>query len=124
MRRILLLACFLLVCTPALADMDGNELLPSCEALVRELRIENDRTYFTQDGYPCWYYLSAIQGMTRLSRPDDAKRGLLGVCAPENSRLTQLIHIFTDYAQHNPAQLHDPGWAIAIRAWTAVFPCR
>ena len=110
--------------TTAFADITANELLSSCEALVRQMRIENDQAFFTQDGYPCSFYLNAIQGVTRLSKPADPNRGLLGVCTPEDTRITQLIRIFTDYAQHKPAELHEPAWVIAIRAWTAAFPCR
>jgi len=53
----------------------------------------------------------------------DYTSSFFDVSAPTESRRTQLISIFVDYARRNPKRLHDDFLDTAIEALRSVFPC-
>jgi len=123
--RIAILAAMLpAIACPALA-MSGEELLRSCEILLRDGRTgpgPGDTVAVPSGGRPCWFYMSAIQDASTLG--DEANRPLLRFCAPPESTLMQYIRIFVDHARRNPAQLHESGARISQLALNNAFPCR
>jgi hypothetical protein len=123
-NRIIFVAAsvFLSTGAPALAA-SANDLLPSCEALIRNLGAEQDgRVHLAADGVPCWHYFLAIQDLSKLAEPD-IQHPILGICAPPTSRLTQIIRIFVQYAERNPAMLHEPAASVGLIALRGAFPC-
>jgi hypothetical protein len=67
----------------------------------------------------------AIQQMSSLSQTVGTKQQtLLGISAPPESKLEQYIRVFTEYASHHPALLHERAAKIAIFALREAFPCQ
>lgn len=104
------------------AKADSAQILTSCEILLRELKLNGERVVFPEGGYPCWFYLLALQDVSVIS-PDGGKTRWLGACAPPETKLTTLIRVFTRYAEQNPAELNHPPVFIAMNAWQRAFPC-
>jgi hypothetical protein len=105
------------------AGMSGQQLLQTCELLLRESKNAPDgRVTVPKDAQPCWFYISAIQDIAVVG--DASLRPLVGFCLPSEGTLMQLIRIFVDYAQRNPAQLHQSGAWLSVAALTKAFPCR
>lgn len=113
---------FLVSISPATAD-SANDLLPSCEVLIRQSQVRGGEVFVPEEGHPCWYYFNAIENVIILADPA-TNQPLLGVCAPPTSTLTQIIRVFTDYAQRNPSELHESGVIVGLRALRQAFPCR
>jgi hypothetical protein len=106
------------------AGMAGQQLLQTCEFLLRESKIAPDgRVSVSKDAAPCWFYISAIQDFAVITDAS-SKRPRVGFCLPPESTLMQLIRIFVDYAQRNPAQLHESGAWLSAAALAQAFPCR
>lgn len=113
---------FLSTQSPA-AAASANDLLPSCEYLIRNMgAAQDDRVRVNADGMPCWNYFLAIQDLSILAETD-IKHPMLGFCPPAKSRLTQIIRVFVEYAEHNPAILHDSAAFVAVGALRNAFPC-
>jgi hypothetical protein len=103
--------------------MTGEQLLQSCESLLREVKVSPDgRVRVPYEGLPCWNYMQAIQDASVVA--DESGRPLLRICAPAESTLMQYIRIFADHARRNPAKLHESGAWIAQGALATAFPCR
>ena len=61
MVRIAIANC-LRLSSPSLA-LSGEELLRTCEVLLREMKTSPDgRVSVPRDGQPCWFYMQTIQG--------------------------------------------------------------
>jgi hypothetical protein len=102
--------------------LTAEEVLPSCEALIQQLRtLPNGNVFVANDGFPCWYYFTAMQDLSRAS--DEGKSRILGVCAPPEGQLTQFIRVFIAYANQHPEQTHLPAAFVALAALRAAFPC-
>ena len=121
-RRLFCFAAFAVLSLQGKANADASQILASCEAMLREMKMNGERVVISQSGIPCWHYLSALQDALTLS--DDGKTRLLKVCVPPEGRLTHLIRVFTQYAQQNPAELHEDPAQIAMRAFRLAYPCR
>ena len=101
--------------------LSANDLLSSCEVLVRDGQQTVDgKIRFPTTGQQCWFYMEAVQNMTTLA--DDGVV-LLVVCSPPKSTLLQMVRGFTEYARQNPADLHLNASTIAVRALREAFPC-
>jgi uncharacterized phosphosugar-binding protein len=88
----------------------ANEVLSSCEMLLRDLVVQGDTVRFPRGGDHCWHYMTGMS--------------VLGACAPPESTLVQIIRVFVDYARKNPARLHLRAANIATAALRQAFPCR
>jgi hypothetical protein len=98
----------------------GTAVLPSCELLLRELQVTNEGGLsFPPQGESCYYYIAAVQDLSRYS---ENNRLTLNACLPEESKLTQLIRIFVNYAQSHPERLHLPASILALEALRKAFP--
>jgi len=117
----LFIVCLIATISPSLAD-SADEMLPSCETLIRQIQESGDQVLVSNKGRPCWDYFSAVQDLITIADAD-GRAPLLGICAPPSSRLTQIIRIFVEYAQRNPAQLHESAGLVAFMALRAAFPC-
>ena len=104
--------------------MTGEQLLPSCELLLRDTRRNQDgKVYVPSGGMTCWNYMAAVQDVSTLA-DDQTMRPLIGFCAPPESTLMQYIRIFVEHARRTPAQLHNSAAWVATAALTVAFPCR
>src|SRR5262245_18703363 len=83
----------------AMALESSIELAHSCQKLEAGMKGRGGdiRIPGTKDALLCWGYMRAIQDIAMLVDQDG--RRLMGACAPEDSRLTDLIHAFVEYAQ-------------------------
>jgi Rap1a immunity proteins len=100
----------------------GEQLLQSCELLLRDARASSDgKVWVPRDGMTCWTYMAAIQDFSVVA--DEARGPLIGLCAPPSRTLMQYIRIFVDHARKYPAQLHHKGAWIAHAALRNAFPC-
>jgi hypothetical protein len=124
-KPILFAAVLLLLSSlPTLAQLQsGNELLLSCEVLERGLKVSGDKQLtipHDPQAFMCWGFMAAIQ---QLSTIREDNRRILNACPPPTSTLTQLIRVFTNYAQSHPEELHQPAAWIAVNALRHAFPC-
>jgi hypothetical protein len=106
--------------TPCYATT-ANELLVSCEAMLRTPQQSDEQIAVPPSARPCWHYLSAVQDLSVYRENNNM---LLGVCPPPESSLTQYIRIFVEYARKHPATLHENASYIATLALREAFPCR
>jgi hypothetical protein len=122
MKRLGLLALTLFLCSPAHSE-SGSGLLQACEALEREIRISGNNIQLPArpDVYKCWGYMAAVQDLS--VAVDETGKPLLGSCSGPNTKLTQLIRVFTNYARTHPQELHEKAALLAGRAMISAFPC-
>jgi len=99
---------------------DASEILASCEVFLRQMTMDGHAVTIPPRGIPCWYYISALQDAIL---NDDGQATLLKICTPPESRLVQHIRVFTQYAQNNPAALHNSPARIAVNAFRQAYPC-
>jgi Rap1a immunity proteins len=98
--------------------VDGSQLLTRCELMLREMHIGTEAGInVSTGGMPCYFFMDAMQGLLAVS---DA----LGVCAPDGTKLTQLVRIFVQYAQQNPGVLNKRAAQVALMAFQQTYPCR
>jgi hypothetical protein len=103
--------------------MTAEQLLQSCEVLLRDAKFAPDgRVRVPSDGMRCWNYMQAIQDVSVIT--DEEMQPLLGFCAPPNSTLMQFIRIFVEHARRNTGELHQKGASVAQDALGIAFPCR
>ena len=69
---------------------DASQTLSSCELLLRGIRSKGDQVSVPAGGMPCWHFMDAVQGLIVIA-PNETDGPYLRVCAPENSKLTQLV---------------------------------
>jgi len=110
------------VSTPAHSET-GNGLLQACEALEREVRISGNKVLLPERPhvYRCWGYMGAVQDLS--VGVDEAGKPLLGSCPGPNTKLTQLIRVFTNYARTHPQELHEKAPVLVLNAMAQAFPC-
>ena len=120
--RLGLLALTLFLCTPARSET-GNGLLQACEALERGMRISGDTIQLPAraDVHKCWGYMAAVQDLSLAV--DETGKHLLGSCPGPNTKLTQLIRVFTNYARTHPQELHEMAPVLVLNAMAQAFPC-
>ncbi len=76
----------------------------------------------THDTGVCWGAFGTIQGLIVWTDGDGTP--ILGVCAPANSKRTQLIAIFVLYAKNHPEKYSEGFTRVAIPALREAFPCK
>jgi hypothetical protein len=70
----------------------------------------------------CWGAFLSLQGAVGFMDPDGSK--ILGICAPPESTLTQLVRIFMNHVEAHPEDLHRDYVLVVLQALIATFPCR
>jgi len=102
---------------------ETGELARSCQKLESSTKGRGDSIQIpgTRDALLCWGYMRAIQDIAMLVDPEG--RRLIGACPPEDSRLTDLIHAFVEYARSH-RRAGDENTALAvIGALRQAYPC-
>jgi hypothetical protein len=103
---------------------NSGDLARSCQKLEAGMKGRGDRIHIpgSRDALLCWGYMRAIQDIAMLVDQDG--RRLMGACAPEDSRLTDLIHAFVEYAQSHRDEPAESTAVTVIRALQQAYPCR
>jgi hypothetical protein len=116
----------LLISSEAHAIGSGNDLLEACDAFERNATISADGSFSLprSDGLPwiCVGYMNALQQLSNALLLNGEH--MLGICPPPESRLTQLIRVFTTYARAHPEELHLSAAQIAMGSLQKTFPCQ
>ena len=121
--RVVLLAAILFGVAPVSSYAStANELLRSCEILLRTPRQSEDTIGLTDAANRCFFYFMGIQDASLLIGADGKR--MLDVCPPPQSRLTQLVRVFVEFARKNPAKLHLNAAGITVDALSEAFPCQ
>jgi hypothetical protein len=107
-----------------LAFESPGELARACRKLEAGIKGRGDNIHIpgSKDALLCWGYMRAIQDIAMLV--DQEGRRLMAACAPEDSRLTDLIHAFVEYAQSHRDELATSTAVTVIRALQQAYPCR
>jgi hypothetical protein len=120
------LAVVLLLASVGTASAESTaEMLSSCKSLS-EAAVTGDRVTVTKD-FPsgmCWGAFAVVQRVIATTYRSGQTVFTVGVCAPTESKRTQLIAVFVDYARRNPQRLHEDFFAVATDALTVAFPCQ
>lgn len=102
---------------------DGNELLKTCQEIVRHM--DGDRTPVVNPmGLgQCFGVLEGVRDTLTLLNEDLPLESRL--CFPESGvNNGQAARIITKYLRDNPAQLHLPGAFLVLSAYKQAFPCK
>jgi len=115
------LTVVLISASPAFAESTA-EMLSSCKS-VAEAEIRDQGAIFPQDyrSGMCWGAFNTLQSLIVKTNTDG--RPMVGICAPAETRRTQLIAVFNDYARRNPQRHHEDFFNVAIDALRTAFPC-
>ncbi|MNV86267.1 hypothetical protein D3C71_1802880 [compost metagenome] len=101
-----------------------QEMLSACRPFTAASVVNGVVTFpTTHDTGICWGYFTALQAVIVRANEKTGEM-LFGVCAPPNSRRSQLIVIFVGYAERRPERRHEPEFDVAMDALRAAFPCR
>lgn len=103
-------------------SLSSSELLESCQAIVRQERIDRPQVWIPNEGLKCWYYFSALQDIAILV---DARTNLPFVpyCVPQKATLTQIIRVFVRFMAAHSEILHEQPGLLALRALSESWPC-
>jgi Ssp1 endopeptidase immunity protein Rap1a len=104
------------------AAQTTNELLPSCQAVMKAAgRTPAETIDIPPAGVPCWYYMAAMQNASVLV--DKEGKRLLGICAPADATLLDHVRIFVQYARRNQKDAPDNAAALTVMALSEAYPC-
>jgi hypothetical protein len=108
----------ILTATSSARAQTGAEYLRYCEQFENAVVQRGGQLSFP-DGGPsnCWHFFIAFRELADVVDMETGKSGL-GLCIPTDVPLTQLIRIFTNYAEAHPDTLQT---VPAILAWQAVW---
>lgn len=102
----------------------AGEMLRSCEILQRNAHIEGSSVFLPPDvdARQCWGFMAAVQQFSALA--DQNGKPLLNWCAPEDTKQSDIVRIFVDYARAHPDKVNLIAAAVAYNAMVDAFPCR
>jgi hypothetical protein len=124
MKLILLYAAVLVFIVAPLSKAETvEEMLSACRPTA-DARVAEGKVYIpdTRETGLCWGAFGAIQGLIVWVSGNGTP--ILGVCAPANSKRTQLIAVFVLYAKNHPERYSEDFTRVAIPALREGFPCR
>lgn len=124
MKVLFQICCFLALSGPQVVSAkSAQELLSGCRSIANAGVVgKNIQLPKTFQAGVCWGTFGVIQEI--IVHIDETRQPIYGVCAPPNSRLSQLITIFVSYAEKNPQRLHEEGFEIALDSLQLAFPCK
>lgn len=70
----------------------------------------------------CWGTMGTIQQVIGVVY-EGTDQPMFKVCAPEHSKLSQIISVFVKFAQDNPQRLHENYFFFTLEALRTAFPC-
>ena len=133
MRAVFLVAAVVLVlasCAQAAKAVEtALEVASHCkqvaEGRIEEARDGDQLVYFESnfETGKCWGFFQAVQQAVRIG-DESTQTSFLGVCAPSESTLIQIVLIFRRYVEVNPSVGHENAFYVALRALDAAFPCK
>jgi hypothetical protein len=127
MRTIIWLSfVVLLLIIPQVAfpgDNSALNLLSACRAIAKG-DVKGDYIGFheTYESGLCWGTFATIQKMTRYC--DSSRKPFFRICAPSESKRSQLVAVFVNYAEKNPQRLHEDFFVVALDSLRQAFPCK
>ena len=120
-RSTLFATVALLIASSAYATT-AEEMLSGCRAVAQApVRDEQVAVPGAPDAQMCWGAFLVLHSLTGFV--DAALKPVLGACVPDGSTLTQLVAIFVEYVDRNPAARSQPFARVAINAINGTFPC-
>lgn len=118
---------FILVTTSSPANAQSAlEMASWCKPIVDAKQLGEDRIFLKEKTFEtgkCWGAFLSLQEIITWEMPDE-RYPIIGVCAPPESTLSQIIHIFTHYVENNPRRAHESYVGVAISSLHDAFPCR
>jgi hypothetical protein len=125
-RLLILIAAFIFAFASsqkAGAVESARELANKCHKIGKDNSSKRRHVYIpnTRDALQCWGYMQAIQNLLVLIDQDGTR--ILGVCAPEETTLLDLINSFLAYTRKYPSELKENAAAVAIKAMREAYPC-
>jgi hypothetical protein len=99
-----------------------QEMLSLCKPIVNGEKKDDHISFLRSFSTgTCWGAFMSIQSSIRLT--DEFNIPLLKVCAPEKSTLSQLVFIYTSYAEKHPERFHEDYLFVALDSLSDAFPC-
>lgn len=120
-RQIAILLTTIVLNTAVHAKTAGEMLSLCRDVASASVSGETVRIPTTFDAGECWGTFGTIQEIIRHLNKNE--QPIYGVCAPSNSRRTQQIAVFVQYAERNPQRWHEDYFFVAIESLRFAFPC-
>jgi Rap1a immunity proteins len=124
MKLLLCSAVLLFIAVPLSKAETVEEMLSACRQTA-EARVAEGKVFVedTRESGLCWGAFAVIQRLINLVYVGD-ENPILGVCAPAESKRTQLIAIFVLYAKNHPERYAEDFTDVALVALREAFPCK
>lgn len=124
MKLIFLCSAFLLFVAAPLSKAETTEEMLSACRPIAEAKVSEDKAFFSVNSETqlCWGAFGAIQGLIVWVSGDNTP--ILSVCAPKNSKRTELIAVFVLYAKNHPERYSEDFTHVAIGVLREAFPCK
>jgi hypothetical protein len=102
----------------------AGEMLRSCEILQRNAHTEGSSVFLPPDidARQCWGFMAAVQQFSALA--DQNGKPLLNWCVPEDTKQSDIVRIFVDYARAHPDKVNLIAAAVAYNAMADAFLCK
>jgi Ssp1 endopeptidase immunity protein Rap1a len=127
MRTILALSCVLLLSSPALAEITGNQLHEFCDGKSREVvtpYIVGVWDKANSDFYSAAEYFRA-KGRNNFDPADAAlMQSILHACVPEKTTGGQVAAAVCKFVADNPDKRNKSGADLVVEAMNAAYPCK
>lgn len=112
--------------SPSVHHQESAEQMVSyCRGFV-DAKLSGDMIDFptNYDSGMCWGAFAAFQTAIAIHQKGMPENVMaLGVCAPAESRRSQLIQIFVTYAKQHPERYHENFFIVALDATQKAFRC-
>ena len=121
---LLILITSLLFDTPSFAQ-STQEMLSACKSLMTNIKTNGNDVIFSNtfaEG-KCWGAFSVVHSIINVVIIGETEP-MFRVCAPDESKLTELISVFVKYADDNPQRLHEDFFMVAMNSLRITFPCK
>ena len=100
----------------------AEEMLSGCRAIAQApVRANGIVVPNTSDTQMCWGAFLVVNALTGFF--DETGKPILGACVPDESTLTQLVAVFVEHVDRNPAVRSQEFTRVAINAVLQAFPC-
>lgn len=122
--KITILIFFIFTFSSSVWAISTQEMLSLCKPIVNG-DTTADGVYFPKNFSTgeCWGAFTTFQAAMAVLDGPNSTRTMFGVCAPKESTLTQMISIFSSYADKHPERLHENFFFVAQNSLREVFPC-
>ncbi len=124
MRTFCAALCLVCISSALARAQSAGDMLKACEILQRGMHVEGNNVFLPPgvDARACWGFMSAVQQYSALADPNG--KTLLNSCPPEDTKLSDVVRIFVDYARSHPDKMGVKAAAVAYNAMADAFPCK